>query len=59
VRLAHSRANGAGSDLSDGARDVAVTWFFMHIALQVGHSRSLVDGFADIRANSIRVIGRF
>jgi hypothetical protein len=58
VRLGYSRTDDGGA-VSDGAYDLAATWFFKpRVGVQFSYSRSMFDSLPDGHGSAIRFIGR-
>ncbi len=59
VRLGYSRADGDAASSTDGAYDLATTWFFKpRVGVQFAYSRSMLDDLPDGHGSAIRFIGR-
>jgi hypothetical protein len=58
VRLGYSRTDDGGV-FSDGAYDLAATWFFKpRVGVRFSYSRSMLDDLPDGHGSAIRFIGR-
>jgi hypothetical protein len=59
VRLGYSRADGDDALSTDGAYDLAATWFFKpRIGVRFSYSRYMHDNLADGHGSAIHFIGR-